>query len=315
MTQDWSFQEIRHIVIRPRFFFQMASSPADERAAKIFLRKPPSSPGSVDGLSVIISDSDEPPTDPKEIQDLVKKYDLRHGDIIRYDDYRDGLTVIVKQSASGPSELIENPDDAAAGYLTIPADILESETDFRTKYKAMIEDCAQVNFHISYKDEFIQKLLGVEAPADWDYNVTYTFGDQEDEIWIRRPDGISHEFKTNGLTLRIVTDFFESQGERQEEIRLHVKLAGDNFIAYTDKYGIPGKSSGWLLAKPDLPPFWEIERGQMGGGMDESHWDWIATGPETSMTAAKDAIETFLDGFQFEYKWGTVGSQRHTTQW
>ena len=92
----------------------------------------------------------------------------------------------------------------------------------------------------------------------------------------------------------------------RKKIRIHVTLSGDIFIAYKDNYGIPGDSTGWLLAKPDLPPFWEIERGQSGVGMERSHWDWIATGPETSLTAAKDAIENFLEGFQFEYKWGTV---------
>ena len=290
----------------------MASSPAEERPAKIFMHKSPGSPGSDspgsgDSLSFIVSDSNEPPSEPQEIQDLVNKYDLRHGDIIRYDEYRDGCTVIVKRPASGPPDLIPNPDDAGAAYLTIPAEILESETDFRTKYQAMIEDCPWVNFHIWHKDDFIQKLLGVEAPAEWDYNVTYTWGEQDDGMWISRPDGISHEFKTEGLTLTTVTDFFESREEPQEGIRLHVTLPEDNFIAYKDKYGIPGESNSWLMAKPDLPPFWEIERGQMGLGPDHSDWDWIATGPETSLTAAKDAIETFLEGFQFEYKWGTFG--------
>ena len=36
---------------------------------------------------------------------------------------------------------------------------------------------------------------------------------REDEMRISRPDGISHEFKTEGLTLTTVTDFFESRGE------------------------------------------------------------------------------------------------------
>ena len=293
------------------FYLQMTASTAAGRAAKIFFRQATGLLGLRGSRSFIISDSNQPPSDPHEIDDLVKEYDLRHGDIIRYDDYRDCNTVIVKRPTSGPAELVRNPDDKDAAYLTIPAKILQSETDFRTKYKAFIDDCAWVNFHVPHKDCFIQELLGVEAPYQWDYNVMYSHGQLEKDIRISRPAGMVHEFEIEGLTLQTVMDHFDSQQEPQEEIRVDVKLTGDNFIAYKDKYGNPFNLTDWMTAEPALPPSWQLERNELSAGEEHCNWYWVATGPETSLATAEDAFQTFLEGFEWEYKWGDWSR----TQW
>ena len=62
----------------------------------------------------------EYPTSEAEEQALLSKYQLKHGDVVSFNDYRDTSSYIVFRRKDGKLILLSNPDDRSAGYLTIP---------------------------------------------------------------------------------------------------------------------------------------------------------------------------------------------------
>ena len=67
-----------------------------------------------------VDDLTECPTSESEIQALLSKHDLKHGDVVNFGDYRDSDSHIVFRQKDGTLTLLANPDDRGAGYLTIP---------------------------------------------------------------------------------------------------------------------------------------------------------------------------------------------------
>ena len=64
------------------------------------------------------------PTSEKDVKALVAEYDLKHGDVVSFNEYRDIDSHIVFSQDCGRVTLIPNPDDCGAGYLTIPKEVL-----------------------------------------------------------------------------------------------------------------------------------------------------------------------------------------------
>ena len=62
----------------------------------------------------------ECPTSDAEVQALVSEYNLKHGDVVNFNDYRDTDSHIVFRQKDGKLTLLANPDDRGSGYLTIP---------------------------------------------------------------------------------------------------------------------------------------------------------------------------------------------------
>jgi hypothetical protein len=64
----------------------------------------------------------EYPTSDAEKEEILSDsdYQLKHGDVVSFSDYRDTGSCIVCRQENGKLTLLENPDDLAAGYLTIP---------------------------------------------------------------------------------------------------------------------------------------------------------------------------------------------------
>lgn len=62
------------------------------------------------------------PTSDEEKQEILSDPDfqLKHGDVVSFSDYRDTGTCIVYRQKDGKLTLVGNPDDRSAGYLTIP---------------------------------------------------------------------------------------------------------------------------------------------------------------------------------------------------
>ena len=60
------------------------------------------------------------PASEAEEQELSSEYQLKHGDVVSFSDYRDTSSYIVFRREDGKLTLLDNPDDRQAGYLTIP---------------------------------------------------------------------------------------------------------------------------------------------------------------------------------------------------
>ena len=80
----------------------------------------------------------ECPTSQADVEALVEKHGLRHGDVVAFRDYRDTDSYIVSCQEDGTITLANNPDDSVAGYLTIPGEVLAKIHDSITYYRDII---------------------------------------------------------------------------------------------------------------------------------------------------------------------------------
>ena len=106
----------------------VCSTMAAVKRAQGLIVEPPSLPVAEEGAAAVarylelygVDDLTECPTSEAEIEALLSKYDLKHGDVVNFSDYRDTDSHIVLRQKDGKLTLIANPDDRGAGYLTIP---------------------------------------------------------------------------------------------------------------------------------------------------------------------------------------------------
>jgi len=161
-----------------------------------------------------------PPSTSAAVEKLCTDNGMTHGDVLKFNDYRDVETYIVSICHTAVQDewysLVSNADDSGSGYLTIPRQILEPVTHHENKFKTIISEATRVNFHLPAHDSFIQSLFGVDAPVEFDYNLTYNWGQREDYICIEKADNIK-EFDLNGLTLQTVLEYFKGEDDNEEE--------------------------------------------------------------------------------------------------
>ena len=107
--------------------------------------------------------------DEKELEIFVDKHSskLNHGDLLSVpNEYRGSCTNIVLYDGKDKKmKAMKNPDDLAAGYLTIPKLVLQNVTNAMEKYKTIFanDEYQIVNMHLSPRDAFIQKKLGIKV--------------------------------------------------------------------------------------------------------------------------------------------------------
>ena len=87
------------------------------------IEEPPTSPAAKESAVaryLELYGVDECPTSEAEVQALLSKHDLKHGDVVNFGDYRDTHSHVVFRQKDGKLTLLANPDDRDAGYPTIP---------------------------------------------------------------------------------------------------------------------------------------------------------------------------------------------------
>ena len=157
------------------------------------------------------------PSRQAEVDALVSEYGLRHGDVVAFSDYRDSDSHIVFSKESGEVVLLQNPDDRAAGYLTIPKEVLANVEDGVSLYRDFIHpDQPAFNLHLSPRDVFVVERLG-EVPPDWEFDVSWDWGEL-DEISIKFPDFDEWESFENPSTItrQAVDDAFQKLKEESD---------------------------------------------------------------------------------------------------
>ena len=71
----------------------------------------------------------ECPTDEEAVKALaLSTYDLKHRDVVAFDEDRDVGSQIAVSRENGTITLIRNPDHSCYGYLTIPRKVLTNVT-------------------------------------------------------------------------------------------------------------------------------------------------------------------------------------------
>lgn len=122
-----------------------------------------------DGSPFDSKDEDDTKNFPSKeaLEEFLAKHqeEISHGDLITSPSFTERASyvrIITYDENIEKFRVILNPDDSAAGYLSIPAEVLKNVTNAIEKYKDIYEtDCGRyLNMHISPKDEFIKERLG-----------------------------------------------------------------------------------------------------------------------------------------------------------
>ena len=188
------------------------------------------------------------PTDPADIVKFISDYNLHHGDLVDFGDYRQTGVVYVNRDVEGEWTFVQNRDDGSAGYLTIPTCVLENVTDAMAKFKDvqrhMEEHNQQYNMHVSHRDKVIRDRFG-DVPEGFVFDIvgywphfieffnverprkveeTGREGDVDDEDedpcdWQEEvDDGLeSHEFDWETVTWQQILEAFNETDNRNEE--------------------------------------------------------------------------------------------------
>lgn len=144
--------------------------------------KPPVEAGTRTARYLELYDTSSP-TNEAEVQALVAKYDLKHGDVLSFDEYRDVESQIVFCQDDGKITLIPNPDVSDAGYLTIPREVLINVDDALDLYRVVINNSkagwGRINLCLSPQDKFVVDRLG-QVPSDWYFDLVFLEGELDD---------------------------------------------------------------------------------------------------------------------------------------
>ena len=236
----------------------------------------------------------ECPTSKADIEALVTEHQLCHGDVVAFNDYRDIDSHIVYRQEDGTMTLLPNPDYAAAGYLTIPKEVLANVHDAVSFYGDVItEDSPSVILPLSPHDKFVVDRLG-QVPDDWEFTVEFDWGELE-SFDVKVPGHEWESFDPSTVNRETIDKRFFS-GTPLVTLCVKVDLKGKECREYESKYGRVGAKH------PNIPSSWLIEEGGRQSGEDHRMWRWNLSGPQSEKEEARQSIMDFLKGFTYHFE-------------
>lgn len=236
----------------------------------------------------------ECPTTQADKEALIVEHGLSHGDVVSFDDYRDIDSYIVLCKEDGTVTLVRNPDDSAAGYLTIPEEVLASIHDSVTFYQdVLVSTYGSLILNLSPQDKFIVDHLG-QVPNDWKFSLEFVDGEVYN-LSINVPGYETWEsFDPNDVSRELIEKRYFS-GSPLTTVHVRIELHGKEYQDYKAKYSwadSPSIPSGWL----------KKNYGGSSGGADYRKWGWRFTGPQSEEEEVRKSIADFLKGFTYTFE-------------
>ena len=237
----------------------------------------------------------ECPTTQADKEALITEHGLSHGDVVSFDDYRDIDSYIVFCKEDGTVTLVRNPDDSAAGYLTIPEEVLASIHDSVTFYQdVLLSTYGSLILNLSSQDKFIVDRLG-QVPNDWKFSLEFVDGEVYN-LSIGVPPGYEtwESFDPNTVSRELIEKRYFS-GSPLTTVHVRIELHGKEYQDYEAKYS-------WADS-PSLPFGWlKKDYGGSSGGADYRKWGWRFTGPQSEEEEVRKSIADFLKGFTYNFE-------------
>lgn len=237
------------------------------------------------------------PTNEAEVQALIAKHDLKHGDVLSFNEYRDVESQIAVLRDNGSITLIPNPDDSGSGYLTIPIEVLANVSDALDLYRVVIKESdvgqtGSINFNLSPQDKFVVDHLG-HVPSDWLFDLQLIMGEvAEFSIKIPGFEWDTFDINSDVINHELIEERYLS-GSPLVSIYVRVDLSnGDEYERYMTKYG------NTYSQFPSIPSSWLRE--SFGGGTSKS-WGWRFHGPQLRREEVEKNINEFLEGFTYQF--------------
>ena len=224
-----------------------------------------------------------------ELSHIVKEYN--YGDLVSFSDYRDTGTYIIGKKG----KLVPNPDNASAGYLSIPYDITKHLNNAVEMY--CHDDLSVNDIDLRYDDKFIKDNINnkkCKILKKWGWQISYCV----DYLYIRFPNGKSNDFEIDKTNSEQILAWYKGSEKEQAKFKINLELRDDDYYKYIKKFG--ENNYKWMSAKPQLPHDWQHQDRSSGGGHSYYQISTYYTGPLESKDQVINIINNFYEGFNLK---------------
>lgn len=248
-----------------------------------------------------------PPSFPYKVGKFSDKFNLTHGDVLRFGNYRDASSYIVCFGKdTGIYSFLSNPDLSGAGHLVIPEVICEHVTDARAKFADVIADCEVLNIHINSKDEYVRKHI-VPGNEKWKFDLQFEEG-QLTDVWLRTPEVDWQRFDPPEVGHDNLDQSLEKIKREEAQVVIQLELSGQELDYFMKRFHIrPCRQCGgfceppWEVVRPVLPWTWSVEvcRTRRLGAL--LSWQWVCRGPQVEIPDIHNTLCRMLKNIPFLY--------------
>jgi hypothetical protein len=222
---------------------------------------------------------------------LPENIDAGFGDIVAFRSYRDTGTRFVGRR----KQLINNPDYACSGYLSIPLEITKYYKNGYGHYKniALDKERPCVSIDLRGKDPWIIQKYGEAMPSEWKITVWHNWGELGD-IYIEFNKDTTESFNLDTPL---------------NDIKIYASKLTEHRLTFYAWYNIFGEDNvnNWSeyvrQNKYKLPKTWKLRYCGGGAGMDHTYDQLKFYGPESDQLKAFDAVKEYYEGFNGKIDW------------
>ena len=229
----------------------------------------------------------------KNISDLSNHVtNYNYGDLVSFSDYRDTGTFIIGKKG----KLIPNPDNAAAGYLSIPYEITQYLNDAVSMYGH--NDLSVNDIDLRYNDKFILNNINTKKCKilkKWNWKISWCV----DSLYIQFPNGKSNNFDIGETDAEKILAWYQGSELEQAKFKINFEIRDEEYDKWIKKHG--EKNYKWLSARPDIPDTWIQQNGSSGGGTRYHLSNYYFQGPLESKSEVLDIVHNFYQGFNYQY--------------
>ena len=225
-----------------------------------------------------------------DLSDHVTHY--KYGDLVSFSDYRDTETYIIGKKG----KLIPNPDNASAGYLSIPYQITQYLDDAVSMYGH--SDLSVNDIDLRYNDKFILDKINTKKCKilkKWNWKLSWCV----DYLFVKFPNGKSHDFDIDNTNAEKILAWYKGSEKEQYKFKIHYEIRDEIYDKWVKKHG--EKNYKWLSAKPILPEDWSMAGGSSGGGNRYHSSNYYFTGPFESKDSVINTVKEFYQDIDYEF--------------
>ena len=225
-----------------------------------------------------------------DLSDHVTHY--KYGDLVSFSDYRDTETFIIGKKG----KLIPNPDNASAGYLSIPYQITQYLDDAVSMYGH--SDLSVNDIDLRYNDKFILDNINTKKCKilkKWNWKLSWCV----DYLFVKFPNGKSHDFDIDNTNAEKILAWYKGSEKEQYKFKIHYEIRDEIYDKWVKKHG--EKNYKWLSAKPNLPEEWSMAGGSSGGGNRYHSSNYYFTGPFESKDSVINTVKEFYQDIDYEF--------------
>jgi len=224
-----------------------------------------------------------------DLSDHVTHY--KYGDLVAFSEYRDTETYIIGKKG----KLIPNPDNASAGYLSIPYQITQYLDDAVSMYGH--SDLCVNDIDLRYNDKFILNNINTKKCKilkKWNWKLSWCV----DYLYVKFPNGKSNDFDISDTNSEKILAWYKGSEKEYYKFKIDYQVKNDKYDNWIKKHG--EENYKWLSVGPKIPDDWSVQKGGGSGGTRYHQSVYYFEGPLESKDSVRDTVEKFYQDTDFK---------------